>query len=164
MTVGSDTFIDSILTRGGFVNVIKEKRYPELTAVEMHALNPEIIFMSSEPYPFKENHIEELRVYFPEAEIKLVNGELFSWYGSRLIQTPSYLLELNKALIRWRLARTTCATAMDLSSIPLKPLYAPFSTKKFSTVAVLMMMICYHPMLVPPNKCASLHDAQVGLK
>jgi len=98
MTVGSDTFIDSILTRGGFVNVIKEKRYPELTAVEMHALNPEIIFMSSEPYPFKENHIEELRVYFPESEIKLVNGELFSWYGSRLIQTPSYLLELNKAL------------------------------------------------------------------
>ena len=78
--------------------MIKEKRYPELTAVEMHALNPEIIFMSSEPYPFKENHIEELRVYFPEAEIKLVNGELFSWYGSRLIQTPSYLLELNKAL------------------------------------------------------------------
>ena len=98
MTVGSDTFIDSMLEKGGFVNIIKEKRYPEIKDDEMHQLNPEVILLSSEPYPFKEKHIQEIGTFFPNAEIRLVNGEYFSWYGSRLIKTPSYLMDLNKSL------------------------------------------------------------------
>lgn len=98
MTAGSDTFIDAMLEKGGYVNIIKEKRYPELKDDDMHQLNPEVVFLSSEPYPFKEKHILEIRTYFPKTEIRLVNGEYFSWYGSRLIKTPSYLMDLHKSL------------------------------------------------------------------
>ncbi len=92
MSVGSDTFIGNILSIAQFENVItSSKRYPELTEEEIRKLNPEIILLSSEPYPFKEKHIAELSKICPNAKIKLVDGELFSWYGSRLLQASSYL-------------------------------------------------------------------------
>jgi hypothetical protein len=57
-------------------------------------LNPELIFLSSEPYPFKANHIKELQDILPHSKIVLVDGELFSWYGSRLQKSVAYFNEL----------------------------------------------------------------------
>lgn len=91
IAVGPNTFIDAMLTTLGFQNVMQEERYPE---VKLEALNPELIFLSSEPYPFKEKHIEELQNQFPASRIVLVDGEYFSWYGSRLIGAPAYFKEL----------------------------------------------------------------------
>ena len=59
---------------------------------------PDFIFLSSEPYPFKEKHIAEWKDLFPEAPAILVNGELFSWYGSRLLASSQYLKELHTIL------------------------------------------------------------------
>ena len=90
MAAGSDTFIHDMMTCCGLENVISTKRYPELSTKEIQSLSPEVVLLSSEPYPFKEKHISELKELLPTAAIKLVDGEMFSWYGSRLKLAPSY--------------------------------------------------------------------------
>lgn len=91
IAAGPNTFIDAMLSTLGFQNAMQEERYPE---VKLEALNPDLIFLSSEPYPFKEKHIEELQNQFPNSQVVLVDGEYFSWYGSRLIGAPAYFEEL----------------------------------------------------------------------
>lgn len=95
MTAGGDTFISDIIERMGWVNVFKEQqRYPEITSQIMAESKPDTVLLSSEPYPFKEKHIAEVQVVLPKSEIKLVDGEMFSWYGSRLVKAVDYLQSL----------------------------------------------------------------------
>ena len=98
MLAGKGTFIDDILTKNGLTNVTCESRYPEITLQALAELKPELIFLSSEPYPFSEKHIKELKDAIPEAKIMLIDGEMFSWYGSRLVKTVQYLFQLQKEL------------------------------------------------------------------
>lgn len=90
MAAGRQTFIDEMLALAGFNNCIQQTRYPELDSNEIEALNPDIVLLSSEPYPFAEKHREEIQNILPDAKIMLVDGEMFSWYGSRLIKTSEY--------------------------------------------------------------------------
>lgn len=95
MTVGGDTFINEMIEKAGWTNCYAEHtRYPVLTEKEMKSLHPDIILLSSEPFPFKEKHINSIASLCPQAVIKLVDGEFFSWYGSRLLQTSEYLRKL----------------------------------------------------------------------
>jgi ABC-type Fe3+-hydroxamate transport system substrate-binding protein len=98
MVAGKNTFIESMLQKCGLINVFEQERYPETNADMLINARPDVIFLSSEPYPFKEKHIEEFRALLPSAIIKVVDGELFSWYGNRLLYAPAYyqnlLLEL----------------------------------------------------------------------
>ncbi len=93
MSVGQDTFINHVLETIGFTNVIQKSRYPELTVEEIVNLNPQTILLSSEPYPFKQKHIDQLQEILPMANIKLIDGEMFSWYGSRLKYSVDYFKE-----------------------------------------------------------------------
>ena len=95
MTIGQDTFINYLLELNGFENTIKKDRYPEVTLEELKA--PEYILLSSEPYPFKEKHIKEFQEH-TDAEILLVDGEYFSWYGSRLLGAFDYFNKLQLQL------------------------------------------------------------------
>lgn len=95
MAAGKNTFIDTMLSKIGLVNCARQERYPNLSAEEIKKLSPEIILLSSEPYPFKEKHIQELRLILPHSKILLVDGEMFSWYGSRLLKAPDYFSSLN---------------------------------------------------------------------
>jgi hypothetical protein len=52
---------------------------------------PDCVLLSSEPYPFKEKHLLEISRLCPNAMVRLVDGELFSWYGSRLTHSLGYL-------------------------------------------------------------------------
>lgn len=90
MAAGKLTFIDSMLSTIGLENVLKETRYPELSDSQIQALDPEVVFLSSEPYPFKDRHITELKELLPNSSIQLVDGEMFSWYGSRLAKSVDY--------------------------------------------------------------------------
>lgn len=92
MGAGKNTFIDHMLKICGWKNVFYEieSRYPEVTFSELSLLDPELILLSSEPYPFKEKHTEELKAICPKAKILLVDGEYFSWYGTRLLKSPGY--------------------------------------------------------------------------
>jgi ABC-type Fe3+-hydroxamate transport system substrate-binding protein len=97
MAAGENTFINEMLKKAGFQNVLeKNSRYPELTESEIVTLNPQYIFLSSEPFPFKDKHIESLQLLLPNAIIKLVDGEMFSWYGSRIKLAPKYFKQLVK--------------------------------------------------------------------
>lgn len=100
MVVGHGTFVNDMLKRCGLVNVFDEgdARYPEITSEELAEAAPELILLSSEPYPFREKHIAELNTILPSTPVRLVNGELFSWYGSRLVKTPAYINGLLQGL------------------------------------------------------------------
>jgi len=100
MAVGSDTFIDSMLAQAGFTNVFHQKtRYPEITLEELAAAAPEVVMLSSEPFPFKQRHIAEIEQLCPLAVVKQVDGELFSWYGSRMLQAAPYFASLRNEII-----------------------------------------------------------------
>ena len=91
MAAGQNTFINDMLAKLGLKNCLPENsRYPELSNDELKEINPEVVFLSSEPYPFKEKHIAELQSILPKSKIVLVDGEMFSWYGSRLLKAGEY--------------------------------------------------------------------------
>jgi len=95
MAAGADTFIHHMLHLAGFDNVFGHlSRYPEITPGMLAQAAPQVILLSSEPYPFKEKHLSELQAICPDAAIRLVDGEMFSWYGSRLVVAPGYLSDL----------------------------------------------------------------------
>ncbi len=95
MTIGKDTFIHHMMSHIGLRNVYEDLgRYPEISEENMKDRNPSLVLLSSEPYPFKEQHIAELQRILPEAKIMLVDGEMFSWYGSRLLYSTAYFKEL----------------------------------------------------------------------
>jgi ABC-type Fe3+-hydroxamate transport system substrate-binding protein len=93
MTVGSDTFIHKILGEIGFENIFKDKtRYPEIQTEDL--AEADIIMLSSEPFPFKEKHIEELKEFYPDKKIMIVDGEAFSWYGTHIAKCENYFKDL----------------------------------------------------------------------
>ena len=95
MVAATDTFINDMLQRAGFRNVFEaQARYPEVLAEQLAAAAPQRIFLSSEPYPFGEKHVAEFQAICPAATVEIVDGELFSWYGSRLRQSAAYFSRL----------------------------------------------------------------------
>ncbi|MEL7833501.1 helical backbone metal receptor [Fodinibius sp. Rm-B-1B1-1] len=85
MTVGRDTYIHDILDHWNFPNVFANReRYPKITLEDIKKQNPDLILLSSEPYPFKEKHMAQIEEACPAARVLLVEGEWFSWYGSRM--------------------------------------------------------------------------------
>lgn len=99
MWAGGDTFISDILQRCGLKNVLQHvSRYPEMSLKQLQAFNPELVLLSSEPYPFKKAHIADVQAVLPNANVLLADGEMFSWYGSRLLHAPEYLAGLLQSL------------------------------------------------------------------
>lgn len=99
MTVGGDTFINDMLRHAGFPNMYASlARYPEITVDNLKEDCCEILLLSSEPYPFKEKHLVELKDLLPQTTIVLVDGEMFSWYGSRLLQSTAYFRQLHQEI------------------------------------------------------------------
>lgn len=95
MVAAAGTFIDDLLGRAGFANVFGALgRYPEITPEQLAAAAPRRILLSSEPFPFREKHVAEFRALCPGARVDIVDGELFSWYGSRLRHAAAYLSRL----------------------------------------------------------------------
>ncbi len=87
MLAGRETYINDVLKELGFENLgcNYEGRYPEWNPSHSVENQPDYIFLSSEPYPFSLKNIEEIQFLFPKSQVLLVNGEWFSWYGSRML-------------------------------------------------------------------------------
>lgn len=100
MAVGSDTFVDYLLTLNKFQNIYANKgRYPEIELSKMRIEgDPDLVFLSSEPYPFKEEHAFEIGRFTHHATTVFVDGEMFSWYGSRLLKAFEYFKLLHNKL------------------------------------------------------------------
>lgn len=90
MAVNADTFIDALLTQAGGRNVFGAfaDRYPAITTDQLRSADPDLVLLSTEPFPFDARHVEELAAAtgLPRDRIRIVDGELLSWHGSR---TPS---------------------------------------------------------------------------
>lgn len=99
MAAGSDTFINEMMHIAGFENVVKSMRYPGLSDEEMRSLNPEVVLLSSEPYPFKDQHVDEVKKLLPASKVKLVDGEMFSWYGGRMREMARYFRQLREVAL-----------------------------------------------------------------
>lgn len=100
MVAGKDTFINEMLTLNRFQNIYEEKgRYPE---IELETIqkegDPEVVFLSSEPFPFKDEHAFEIGRNTHHAKTIFVDGEMFSWYGSRLLKAFDYFKQLHQKL------------------------------------------------------------------
>lgn len=96
MVAASGTFIHDMLGRAGFQNVFAHlSRYPEIALEALAAAQPEVLLLSSEPYPFAEKHFGPFREACPQAKIWVVDGEMFSWYGSRLLLAERYFKRLS---------------------------------------------------------------------
>ncbi len=91
MVAGDGTFINTLLEINGLENLWKGKqnRYPAIELKDLSSLQPDVVLLSSEPFPFKEKHKKEILNYF-NGRVELVDGEYFSWYGSRLLQAFDY--------------------------------------------------------------------------
>ena len=100
MTINQDTFIHEMLTINGWENCFARhsSRYPEITVNELKEAAPDLIFLSSEPFPFSSKHLNQFNKEIPSAKAVLVNGEYFSWYGSKLMKSPSYFRKLKSEL------------------------------------------------------------------
>ena len=98
MAAGGDTFISYMLNKVGIKNAFAENdRYPVITEEDLKKENIDLILLSSEPYPFKSSHIQELADISKKKAI-LVDGEFFSWYGSRILHMQDYLEQLTTEL------------------------------------------------------------------
>jgi ABC-type Fe3+-hydroxamate transport system substrate-binding protein len=99
MTVGGDTYIHDVLRHWRLQNVFGHReRYPKIDLQQLAERNPELVLLSSEPYPFKEKHIAEVEEACPNARVLLVDGEWFSWYGSRMQHAFDRLNTWRKAI------------------------------------------------------------------
>jgi ABC-type Fe3+-hydroxamate transport system substrate-binding protein len=95
MAAGRNTFISNMLSYCGFKNFIQgNDRYPAINEETIRILKPQYLLLSSEPFPFSEIHLNKFKALFPETVIILVDGEMFSWYGSRLLKASSYFEDL----------------------------------------------------------------------
>ncbi len=101
MLAGKHTFIHAMMLRCGFnLPIGIGERYPEVTAPELASMKPSVALLSSEPYPFGERHIGAVNKVLPGIPVELVDGEMFSWYGSRLLHAPPYFRQLMERLMR----------------------------------------------------------------
>ena len=96
MVAANNTFINEMLGLNKFQNIFQDlNRYPEIEIVQLEVKLPDYIFLSSEPYPFKDKHKVALQ-QFTKAQIILVDGEYFSWHGSRILEAFDYFKKLHQ--------------------------------------------------------------------
>lgn len=95
MVAGKNTFINTLLEVNNFENVITNQRYPEVDLENIGKLyKPDVLLLSSEPYPFKEKDIIEIEAITQNSKSLIVDGEMFSWYGSRILFAFEYFKKL----------------------------------------------------------------------
>ena len=86
MVAASGTFINDMLRLDNLENVFaNQSRYPEIQLSDLSQIKDlDLIYLSSEPFPFKEKHALEIQKFAPNAKVVFVDGELYSWHGSRI--------------------------------------------------------------------------------
>lgn len=100
MVAAKNTYINHLLELNKFENIYKNKeRYPEIEIKKIRTEgDPDLILLSSEPYPFKEKHALELGRFTNHGKTIFVDGEMFSWQGSRLLKAFDYFITLRNSI------------------------------------------------------------------
>jgi ABC-type Fe3+-hydroxamate transport system substrate-binding protein len=99
MAAGRNTFISSFLEKAGLRNALpgisNDNRYPELSLDQIQQSEADLVFFSTEPFPFKPSHLEELKELLSPKSLFLIDGEFCSWYGCRMLQAGDYFRDFN---------------------------------------------------------------------
>jgi len=99
MVAGGNTYINSMLSVCGLKNVFENQlRYPEISVDEINKSDAEYLLFSTEPYPFQQQHLIEYSSLFPGKKLLLADGEMFSWYGSRMLEAMYYFKNFRKEM------------------------------------------------------------------
>ena len=99
MVAAAGTFIDEMLRINNFKNVYEnENRYPVIELEKTVEKSPDILFLSSEPYPFKKKDADEITKIITNVKIIFVDGEMFSWYGTRVLEAFGYFRILHSQI------------------------------------------------------------------
>jgi len=100
MVAGSGTFINELLKLNHFQNqYASQERYPEIELEKMSQEGSlDLVLLSSEPFPFKTEDGFEIVKDSISTKVILVDGEMFSWYGSRLLKAFEYFKYLHKSI------------------------------------------------------------------
>ncbi|MBK0369088.1 ABC transporter substrate-binding protein [Flavobacterium agrisoli] len=100
MVAGSNTYIDTLLQLNHFKNIYENgSRYPEIEIKKLRLEgDPDVVFLSSEPYPFKEEDAFEIGRFTHHAKTVFVDGEMFSWHGTRLLKALPYFKQIQERL------------------------------------------------------------------
>lgn len=99
MVAANHTFINHLLELNKLKNVYNNlQRYPEVDIQLLTEDNTDYILLSSEPYPFKQKHILEIKAHTKAPTPILINGEFFSWHGSRLLKAFDYFKQLHNSI------------------------------------------------------------------
>ncbi|WP_333877702.1 ABC transporter substrate-binding protein [Flavobacterium sp.] len=104
MVAGGNTFINEMLRMNKFENIYENNpnypgRYPEVEIKKIRLQgDPDLVLLSSEPFPFTDEHAYELGRFTHHAKTVFVDGVLFSWYGSRLVKAFAYFKKLREKL------------------------------------------------------------------
>jgi hypothetical protein len=103
MTVSRDTYISRTLAAIGWdtVAIQSSDRYPKIELTVELLSGVDRVLLSSEPYSFREKHLEEVRNlllpftrHVSPVTVSLIDGEMTSWYGSRAIEGMRFLARL----------------------------------------------------------------------
>ena len=109
MTVAPGTYVDSIASVFGFDNIIApgQDRYPKLSAEQIVALDPDQVLFPDDPYPFRDRHVEEFRMRFPDMRcvrnngLAWFDGSYFTWFGYRTLLALKEFPAIAKTLRLW---------------------------------------------------------------
>lgn len=87
MTLNADTFVSALLGDAGGRNAFASAvdRYPAISPADLTSQSPDVVLLSTEPFPFQPKHAEELArlTGIDRERFEIVDGELLSWHGSR---------------------------------------------------------------------------------
>ncbi|WP_322487647.1 helical backbone metal receptor [Chloroflexus sp.] len=85
MAVGQDTYANDLLRLSGGINVAAalSGRYPRAPLAELLDLNPDIILLPSEPYPFSERDLPAFAEVADRCQIAFCDGMALTWPGPR---------------------------------------------------------------------------------
>ena len=74
-------------------------RYPKVEINRIrHEGVPDVIFLSSEPFTFKDEHAMEIASFTNRSITVFADGEMFCWIGSRMLLAFDYFKQLHKKL------------------------------------------------------------------
>jgi len=100
MVAGNNNYINDILKKTGLINVFEHKEgYAKVTAKEMQECQADFVLLPSEPYKFDNSHISTYKNLINKATVLLVDGQLFSWYGNRMLLAINYLKNMKKLML-----------------------------------------------------------------
>ncbi|MCG3152818.1 MAG: Vitamin B12-binding protein [bacterium] len=101
MTINRDTYVHSVLELLHCANPWGNAtdRYPAITVDELESEDPDMVCLSSEPFPFEEKHVAEYEALLPgsravqQGQVFVDDGTLYCWYGTRWVRALEHFLK-----------------------------------------------------------------------